>query len=192
MTPPLCSRTRIPRITPAKEHLRVCSLKMKLALESTWLQSFIEEIDCLFMSTGAIVDSSHSFANVQKLAQVSLPQDGWGSPCERRTTFARIKQNLQGKPRQVNIWYTESRIQPPQFMWCVSPGGMIQKGSRQMEHRREQTEYRWLPFRERRHYLPVDFKRKWSDAFVDELHKADESKPKTIVVKWTWTFEDGD
>ena len=63
MTPPLCSRTRIPRITPAKEYLRVCSLRMKLALESTWLQIFIEEIDCLFMSTGAIVDSSHSFAN---------------------------------------------------------------------------------------------------------------------------------
>ena len=68
MTPPPCSKTRIPRITPAGRSFSVCSSKMKLALESTWLQSFVEEIDCLAMSTGAIVDCSHAFVKFQMLS----------------------------------------------------------------------------------------------------------------------------
>ena len=123
MTPPPLSNTRIPRIIPEARTCTVCSVRMKLALESTWLHSFVEEIDCLHMSTGAIVACSHAFAHFHMLAQVSLPQGGWGSPRERTTTFARVRQNLLGGPRAVNIWYAHARRwmhdMPPRSMWFL-------------------------------------------------------------------------
>ena len=44
-------------------------------------------------------------------------------------------------------------------------------------------EYRRLPYRDWKHYLLIEFNRKWSDAYVDQFHRAEESKPKTVVVK---------
>ena len=96
MTPPV--RTRSRRMVPANDHVTNCSVKMELALGSTWLQSFVEEIDCLFMSTGAIVASSHFFAHFPKLAQVSLPKDGWGSPCDKKGDLCPYKATHVGQP----------------------------------------------------------------------------------------------
>ena len=175
-------------MVPANYHVTFCSVKTELALGSTWLQSFVEEIDCLFMSTGAIVASSHFFAHFPTLAQVSLPKGDWGSPCEKRGTFARIRQNLLGNPRLVNIWYSDVRFHPPRFMWCMSPGNIIQKClSVHRVYRTDKVVYQ----------TERSLKRNFGDAFVEEFHKAEEQKilrTRRKVLNWTWTFEsvDGD
>jgi len=183
ITPPV--RTRSGRMIPANDHMKFCSVKMEMALGSTWLQTFVEEIDCLFMSTGAIVASSHSFAHFPKLAQVSLPKDGWGSPCEKRGTFARTRQNLLGEPRLVNIWYSDVRFHPPRFMWCMSPCNMIQKCAGKNVYRRGVYVTDKVVYQTER-----NFKRNFRDAFIEEWNKTEEQKVLRVRRKvWAWTFE---
>ena len=126
----LCSRqmaptpkTRIPRMIPSRDILRVCSAKMVLALRSPWLQSFVEEIDCLFMRCDAILETSWDISEFEKLKQVSLPKDGWGCPHDRKNVMIRIKSY-----REVTVWCSEPRINvSPPVMFFSHPTGRIEK-----------------------------------------------------------------
>ena len=44
------TKTRRPRQTPTAEAIKICDMEMMLALTCKWLQTFVEEIDCLHMS----------------------------------------------------------------------------------------------------------------------------------------------